>query len=274
MPASFIATALLTLLQVTDPGSVDSLVEDVKRVASAESNEARFESLTALLRSRNLTFSVEPFTIEKPLGREPRTEGRNVVVTVGDGLEHIVVGAHYDAARLPDGTLSRGAVDNAASTVMLVRLAEMLRTERLPVRVKVVWFDMEELGLIGSARFVTTHPADRILAMLNFDVNAYGDTVLYGPSTRGDNRDLRRALVHTCGAEGRDCVGFPQMPPSDDQSFVGAKVPTLSLAVLPAVEVHQLWLFMNAETGFRARAGAGAGGSADDSHERRHGLQN
>jgi len=32
----------------------------------------------------------------------------------------IVVGAHYDAVRLSDGTLSRGAVDNAASSVILV----------------------------------------------------------------------------------------------------------------------------------------------------------
>jgi Zn-dependent M28 family amino/carboxypeptidase len=222
-------------------------VADVRQLTSADTNEARFDALTAMLRGRNLTFTVEPFTIDKPVGREPRTEGRNVVVTLGDGADQIVVGAHYDAARLPDGSLSRGAVDNAASSVILVRLAEALRTATLPRRVKIVWFDMEELGLIGSARYVQAHGTDRIAAMLNFDVNGYGDTVLFGPSEREQHASLRRTLVETCAAEAKTCVGFPQMPPGDDRSFVGAKIPTLSIAMLPAVEVHQLWLLMNAK---------------------------
>ena len=151
-------------------------------MAAATSNEARFDALTAMLRGRGLTFAVEPFTIEKPLGREPRTEGRNVVVTLGESAEEVVIGAHYDAVRLADGSLSLGAVDNAASSVMLIRLAEALRAEKLPVRVRVVWFDMEELGLVGSAQYVKQHGADRIGAMLNFDINAYGNTIVYGPS--------------------------------------------------------------------------------------------
>ncbi len=176
--------ALVTILQtIPAPGpQAASLVGDAGRLAAATSNEARFDVLTALLRGRGLTFAVEPFTIEKPIGREPRTEGRNVVVTLGDGPEEIVIGAHYDAVRLADGSLSPGAVDNAASSVMLIRLADVLRTEKLPVRIRVVWFDMEELGLVGSAQYVKQHSADRIGAMLNFDINAYGDTIVFGPS--------------------------------------------------------------------------------------------
>ena len=120
-----------------------------------------------MLRERNIAFAVEPFTIDKPVGREPRIEARNIVVTLGEAATTIVIGSHYDAARLSDGSLSRGAVDNAASSVILVRLAEMLRTERLPLRVRVVWFDTEELGLIGSQRYVERHAADRTVAMLN-----------------------------------------------------------------------------------------------------------
>ena len=238
--------ALLTVLQAPPAVPPDALVEDVRKLAAADTNEARFDALTALLRARNLQFTVERFTIDKARGSEPRTEGRNVVVTLGKGTEQIVVGAHYDAARLPDGTLSRGAVDNAASSVMLVRLAEALRTQTLPRQVRIVWFDMEELGLIGSARFVEAHASDRIAGMLNFDVNAYGDTILFGPSERTEGAALRRTLGRTCLAEEVQCVAFPQMPPGDDRSFVKAGVPTLSIAFLPAVEVHQLWLMMNA----------------------------
>src|SRR4029077_9505641 len=152
--------------------------------------------------------------------REPRTAGRNIVITLGAGAEEIVVGAHYDAVRLADGSLSRGAVDNAASSVMLVRLAEALTREPIGIRVRIVWFDMEELGLIGSAQYVQKHAADRIAAMLNFDINAYGNTIVFGPSERTDNAALRRALVRTCAAEDVPCVPFPQMPPGDDRSFV------------------------------------------------------
>jgi Zn-dependent M28 family amino/carboxypeptidase len=203
-----------------------------------------------MLRARNLTFTVERFTIDKPRGREPRTEGRNVVVSLGDGPGELLIGAHYDAVRLADGTLSKGAVDNGASSVLLVRLAEALRAEKLALRLRIVWFDMEELGLLGSARYVQQHASDRIVAMLNLDINAYGTTVVFGPSERADNAGLRRAFVQTCAAEDVACVGFAQMPPGDDRSFVKAGIPTVSFGVVPALDAHQLWLMVN---------GAGAG---------------
>ncbi len=221
------------------------LVEDAGRLTAATTNEARFDALTSMLRNRGLTFAVEPFTIEKPIGREPRTEGRNVVVTIGEGADVIVIGAHYDAVRLADGSLSRGAVDNAASSVMLIRVAEALRAEKLAVRVRIVWFDMEELGLVGSAQYLKQHASERFAAMLNFDINAYGDTILYGPAL-SENAALRRTLVETCAAEEVACVGFAQMPPGDDRSFVKAGIPAISVGIVPAVEAHQLWLMMNA----------------------------
>jgi len=241
------ALVSLALLQTVAPAAnVAGLAEDALTLASARTNEARFDALTALLRARNLAFTVEPFTIAKPVGAEPRTEGRNVVVTIGDGPEEIVVGAHYDAARLQDGSLSQGAVDNAASSVILVRLAETLGQKPPAARVRVVWFDMEELGLLGSARYVESHGSARPAAMLNFDINGYGDTVLFGPRLPR-NQAVRDALMRSCLEHGRECLSFPQMPPGDDRSFSKADVPAISVAVLPALEAHQVWLLMNAK---------------------------
>ena len=237
--------AVLQAVQAAAPQPA-GLVGDAGRIAAATTNEERFDALTGLLRFRGLTFAAEPFTIDKALGREPRTEGRNVVVTLGEGADVIVVGAHYDAARLADGSLSRGAVDNAASSVVLVRLAEALRAEKLPARVQVVWFDMEEVGLVGSTHYLKRRASDRIVAMLNFDINAAGSTIVYGPAELPENAALRRTFVQTCAAEAVACVGFPQMPPGDDRSFVKAGIPTISIGIVPAVEAHQLWLMMNA----------------------------
>lgn len=240
------ALAFGVLLQPGPAAVPDSLVRDVGTLAAAASHEARFEALTALLTARKLAFEVEPFTLHKPAGSEPRTAGRNIVVSFGAGDDHLVIGAHYDAARLKDGTFVHGAVDNAASSVMLVYLAEALRAATLTKHVHIVWFDLEEIGLRGAAAYAVRHAARKTSAMINFDVNAYGDTTLFGPSERQENASLKRTLLTTCAVEGINCVGFPQMPPSDDRVFTERGIPTLSLAMLPATELHQLWLMMNA----------------------------
>ena len=243
-----VAQAVVGLAAGVSAQPAAGLVEDVRRLES-DSNETRFEALISMLRARGMTFSVEPFTRDKPTGAERRTEGRNLVVSLGEGSDYIAIGAHYDAARLPDGALSRGAVDNGASTVLLVRLADALRKNPVKTPVRIVWFDMEENGLIGSARYVEAHRTDRIQAMLNLDINGYGETVLFGPAARPDTATLRRALLETCAAQDVPCVPFPRMPPGDDLSFTRAGIPALSLAILPAVEAHEVWLFMNAPPG-------------------------
>jgi hypothetical protein len=238
--------AALALFQSATATTTVALVEEVGKLATASDNDARFEAMTSLLRAHNLPFTVEPFTIARAVGVEPRTSGRNIVVSIGEGSEEIVLGAHYDAIRIPDGSLSHGAVDNGAACVMLLHVAETLRTEPLPVRVKIVWFDMEELGMLGSAHYVQAHAAEHIGAMLNFDIDAYGDTVLFAPPPGGDSASLRRAFLTTCAEEEIDCVRFPSLPNGDDRPFGAAKVPTLSVGSLPPTEVHQIWLLMNA----------------------------
>lgn len=235
---------LALLLQLPAPISPASFEEDVAKLSAATTNEARFEALSGMLSARKIAFAVEPFTIDKAIGTEPRTTGRNIVVSIGQGADTVVVGAHYDAARLRDGSLSRGAVDNAASSIMLVRLAEALLADPPQLSVRLVWFDMEELGLIGSARYVEAHRSERVRAMLNFDINAYGDTIVFGAPEGGEQAALTRAMLETCGKEAIDCVRFPRMPPGDDRSFGKAGIPTLSIAILPAMEAHQLWLLL------------------------------
>ena len=224
---------------------------DVARM-ERDTNDARFDALTAMLAGRNIAFEVEPFTIEPRKG-EPRTQGRNIVVTIPGRAPEIVVGAHYDASRLADGTLSRGAVDNAASVVILVRLAETLSRARPKTRVRIVFFDMEELGLLGSAQFVQAHRDRPMGAMVNLDVNASGEALIFGPRA-ASNEAAFQALRAACATVGGACVEFPRMPPSDDQSFQHGGVPAVSLATVPAAQAHQLWLLMNGgkESGLQA----------------------
>jgi hypothetical protein len=237
-----------------DPAPEDDWIADVRRL-ERDTNDARFDAVSSMLSARRVRFEVQPFTIDRR-GQEPRTQGRNIVVTAGaGGRRAIVVGAHYDAARLKDASLSRGAVDNAASTVILVRLAEALQRDPPTAQVRLVFFDMEEIGLVGSSRYLAAAGAGRIAAMLNLDITAFGDTIVYGSSTADRNRMLRERLVVACALDDVPCVGFPQTPPGDDRTFVGAGIPTVSIAILPAIQAHQLWLLLNA----RPEAGLATG---------------
>jgi hypothetical protein len=230
------------------PSTSDSLVSDVRRLSAAADPDGRFAALTALLNAHNLRYTVEDVMLDKTPPGDIRTRGRNVVVTVGKGTDQIVVGAHYDAKRLMDGSLSKGAVDNGASSVILVRVAEALQAKRLRTRVTFVWFDFEENGLLGSAKYLERHAGDRIKAMINYDINAYGDTVLFGPPIGGADPRLGPLFLEACAAEKVDCLRFDGMPPGDDRTFGAKKIPSLSVAILPATEAHQLWLMLQAKS--------------------------
>jgi len=242
---------ILAALALFGPGSVlaqdaaflAAMREDVERL-ELDSNTARGEALQGMLEQRGIAFTLETFEIVPPPGY-PRSVGTNVVVTLGDGARDIVVGGHYDAAWLANGRLSRGAIDNAGSAVILTRLAETLLTEPLNHRLRVVFFDMEEIGLIGSRRYVETHADDDIAALINLDVNGYGDTVFYGPIANQQGGLMHRSIESACGAAMLECVAFERYPASDYLSFQRAGIPVLSLAVLPAAEVEELRVSLN-----------------------------
>jgi Zn-dependent M28 family amino/carboxypeptidase len=111
--------------------------------------------------------------------------------------------------------------------------------------VRFVFFDMEELGLVGSKHFVDAADTTRIAAAVNVDVAGYGDTIAYGPTASGRAGFLAPLLQQRCAAVQVSCLPFEQYPASDDLSFQAAGIPALSLAVVPAVEAHQIWLLSN-----------------------------
>lgn len=101
---------------------------------------------------------------------------RNVVAVLGpDTPERIVVGAHYDAA----GPYP-GADDNASGVAGLIELAHLLGRSRLPMRVELVAYPLEEppyfrTRYMGSA----VHAASlrergvRVRAMLSLEMIGY-----------------------------------------------------------------------------------------------------
>lgn len=238
-----LAAALLTLAAA---GPVAAQAADLRADVGSfvqPTNEARAAALTALLDREGLPWSVETFA-----GGNERTgpmEGRNVVVVLGDGERELLLTAHYDAVRLPDGRLADGVVDNAASAVALVRAAGILRDANLRHRVRVIFFDQEELGLIGARKWIETHGVENVAAVVNSDVAAFGQAMMYGLNNGPQSAPVVRAVRETCADQALTCIGFPVYPPSDDRAFMGAGVPTVSLGFQTALGAHQMWLALN-----------------------------
>ena len=209
------------------------------------SNDLRLAVLEEELQRRRLPYALRPFP---HAGADAdRTNGHNVVVGLGAGPPGVIVGGHFDADRLDDGTLSQGAVDNAAGVLVLLRVAETLREVALAGTVHVVFFDMEELGLLGSRAYVQSLEPAPGAVMVNVDIVAYGDTLLYGPGDLSPEHPLAGHVHRVCARHAVACVGTPRMPPSDDRSFQQAGIPAVSLALLPAEEAHRTWLFLNGD---------------------------
>ena len=155
--------------------------------------------------------------------------------------EYIVLGAHFDhlgrsgaSALDPDSAeaIRNGADDNASGTAAVMELARLLT--RHPPRRSVIFvtFSGEELGLLGSQRFVERSPVpiDRVVAMLNFDMVGrlrQNRVIVYGVETATEMRSLVDSAAAGTGLEVRGVGdGFG---PSDHSSFYARGIPVLHL---------------------------------------------
>ncbi|MNY03205.1 Aminopeptidase S [compost metagenome] len=206
------------------------------------SNTERMNVLLGQLRAAGFNPTVEIF---EGGGRGEPMQGSNVVVTLGDGPKEILLTAHYDAVKLRDGTMSQGVVDNAGSVVALIEAAKILKDQPLTHRVRVIFFDQEELGLIGAKKWIEAHGIANVAAVVNSDVAAYGDTLMYGQNNGAQSAFVTRAVQELCAERALQCVGFPVYPPSDDRAFSAAGAPVVSLGFQDEVGAHQMWLAFN-----------------------------
>jgi Zn-dependent M28 family amino/carboxypeptidase len=99
-------------------------------------------------------------------------QSNNVIAETptGDPNRVVVVGAHLDS--VPAGP---GINDNGSGSGALLEMAEVFMAQGRAARNKVrfMWYGAEEIGLVGSTKYVeelTQDEKDDILAMLNFDM--------------------------------------------------------------------------------------------------------
>lgn len=111
-------------------------------------------------------------------------KGFHVVGEVkGKTEELIIVGAHYDGH-----DISQGAMDDGTGTVLILELARILAPLKGQFKrtIRLIAFDAEELGVLGSQEYVNNHRAEfgNVALMINLD-GAAGPVATHGFQTSG-----------------------------------------------------------------------------------------
>lgn len=191
------------------------------RRTTAEYLEESFEEMG--IPARILEFSVDD------------RRGYNVEATLrgSGGGRHLWVTAHLDSTYVP------GANDNASGLVSVLMTARALERLDLEHTVHFVAYDLEEIGAIGSSRYVESVVGDvierrgggAIIGNLNSDMVGYdkrgGEAVMGTCNQAGllDDALLRASEVLDSPVSLRDmCLGR-----SDHQNFWDAGLPALVL---------------------------------------------
>ena len=145
--------------------------------------------------------------------------------------EAVVIGAHYDHLGLSGGAVYPGADDNASGTAVVVSLARAFAAAGPRPRTLVfVLFGAEEIGLVGSGRYVKAPavPLARTAAMLNFDMvgRLRDGTLTVGGVESGST--LRAVVGDAARATGvKAALRDSPYGPSDHSQFYGAGAPVL-----------------------------------------------
>jgi aminopeptidase S len=225
-----ILTALLILFQVprTPAGH---LRQTTAAIAAGDTTADRRTAISDNLKAAGVEFHLEDFI-------SGTRAGVNIVATLRgkSGTRTLLLGAHYD--RVAKG---HGAVDNAASCAVLLELMEKLKSASLTDTVTVVFFDLEELGLLGSRAYFQTHAGAALPAQaLNFDIFGYGETLFVTPSK--PDGPLMTSLQQAASELGFPVRSIPmtQYPSSDHRSMALAGIETLGVTLIDGTEIDSV----------------------------------
>jgi len=160
-----------------------------------------------------------------------------ICILPGTANTVIVVGAHFDHVDKGDGV-----VDNWSGASMLPSLYQVLNAEPRKHTFVFVAFSGEERGLVGSRFYVsrlTSEEVKKIDAMVNMDTLALGPTEVW--VSRSDEKLVRalngiaQAMKLPLTGQNVDGVGV-----SDEESFIGRKVPTITIHSLTQATIRVL----------------------------------
>jgi aminopeptidase YwaD len=201
------------------------MLDNLRRIASAD-QDMRRNTLLTFLRQMDC-----PFTLyrDRSGGHWPE----NIVVSFGEENPRLVVGAHYDS--VPNST---GANDNGSGVCILLEITRRLLKTPPSIPIDIVFFDLEELEMLGSRAYLRRVSSAGVRAMVNLDICGVGDTVVISTRKYAEEAPFREAIqrVEQSGFSAMQVI--EEMPPSDDVTFEYNRIPALSVSTMPREEIE------------------------------------
>lgn len=226
---------LSVLAQTATPPARDvaaTVKTQVGAIAAASDTSQRGAAIILRLEHLGLKYRFEEFESKSRSGFA--VMGKNIIAEIKtDGAKKtLLIGAHYD--RVAKG---KGAVDNASGSAAVLELLTALKAKPLKnYNVIAAFFDQEEVGLVGSAKYIEAHKNNLPTVAINFDVFGYGDTLWV--MTQKESSNSAKAVKEAAQASGFPLVIGSQYPPSDHLSFIDAKVETISFSLIGRDEIE------------------------------------
>lgn len=198
---------------------------DVTAISAADDNAGRRAAIESALAASGMSAERKPFAIDK-------REGVNLFADVGGPADAplLLIGAHSDKVKA-----GRGATDNASGSAAVLALAQRFKQRPLRHhRVRVAFWDLEELGLFGSRAYVADGK-EKPKLYVNFDVFGWGDALWM--QTLDEAHPLVSASREATEATGIALSAGKEYPPTDHLAFQKAGWPAVSYSLVGRREI-------------------------------------
>ena len=220
---------LLAFPAIADTAASQAWQTQVTSISAADTTAARALAITDQLDALDIAWRAEAFEIDGQTGK-------NLVADVAGNSDAplLLIGAHYD--RVDKG---QGATDNASGSATVLALAAALKAKPLQNhRVQVVFWDLEEKGLLGSRAWVATPEREKPALYINFDVFGWGDTLwMMAPTS---DEPLATLLSAQSKAAGLGFSAGDKYPPTDHLAFLKAGWPAVSFSLVGSDEIDSI----------------------------------
>ncbi|MBW2983513.1 Zn-dependent exopeptidase M28 [Candidatus Woesearchaeota archaeon] len=209
---------------------------DWVREVEGKDNKGREKSVINILERNKIDFYIEKYDFLTE-------QGENIVIEFGSGKREILVTTHFDVV-----SGSPGANDNGSCIAILIDVARKLKKAKLRNKVKVIIFDQEEPGCLGSRAYIRRHGMDNIIGVYNTELCGMGDVVGIWPVTKDVEDSIALAVLrNTVKRLGYKLEEATELPIffGDHRSFreLGFK-DAFCLSVVPGKDVKEIRKFV------------------------------
>jgi len=170
---------------------------DIVKKLESKTDEERRNIIIKILKNKKINYKLEEYgyrnlnfqsirkSVNFPVKKKSSiipyfgTQGTNIIVDIGKGKKYSIVSAHYDA--VPG---SPGANDDASAIAVLFKLIENLRKAKLKNKIRLIFFDEEEIGRLGSRSYIKKHGLNNLIGVYHMELVGMGDSIGLWPITK------------------------------------------------------------------------------------------